>query len=1802
MKTDLTMINTALPTAVGRKRAAFAIKRKTRLERLNRQIVKAASVAASVVLALFALSSAQLASAATCNYIGANNGEYASPTNWDCGTIPGVSDIATITGFTVALSITGPAYNVSALNLSNANFTIANNAQLNVGGLTTFFANSTLTNAGKLTTAGNFNIPGGSSFLNATTGKYKTAATSISLTGAFTNDGEFEVDANQTFTLATPGLFTQTVNGVLKGAGTLSASGALALNGGRVVGNLTIAGDVFNNNATISPGDDGVIGTIKINGNYVQTQAGPNQGTLRIDIAGVSMPGLIDRFEVFGTTVILNGSANFDYIGGYVPAFNDNSQFMFVPNATLTGTFSGSGYPSDSRQPNLSYFSSGVTWVAGSTVSLVTNLADGLASPPVGSLRAALLKAQDCSKAPYDIGIAVAGTSAIVAPLPTITCNSFRINGANTPGHMDNTSQTDWNGITPFILDGSGCNGCTGLTYQDTVGGGNPGEINGLQFQNWATAIDFKPTGALDVYGNYFTNNGVGIRVGSAAGVGNTGSSQRNVFVNNTTGISVDTMNISFFITNNVIGLGTGGAAGGNTTGVLVVNALGGIQDVTANIFANNQKGLVIGNSLSDTSRGVNFRDSTFFNNAIIAVDLGNQASGLNAPPIANDLNDVDTGPNGLVNYPSVGSISDAGANLTVAYTYQGLASTSLDVYVCGTNSLTVNECKQIGAASLAVSTDAAGNAAGNISVPKTGLFASSVRVNMFVCVNPAFIAEANNCSEISPGVNFSAGSLTVSPASLTFATTPINWQRRASGLPDFISVTNTTANPVNVTSRGGSTSDIFWGGAISVPAGCLTQIPAMQTCSYEVLFRPSTVGTIMASLTIVTNLGTLTIPVTGTGATAVPTPVITPDPLNFPSTAIGNTTPGTFTFTNPVGGVAIDATSITTPFNDGTQGFSVGSTTCTGMIMPGAAACAITVNFAPTGVPGVRADSMFVISSPASPYTSSYYAQSIPVLNGTATVAVGPVFSPSATTFTFGNVGVGETSTAQILTITNSGSSVMTIGAIPALVAFTKTTTCSTSLLAGNSCTITFKAAPTALGVVNETLSITTNAPGSPHIISLGATGVVPAFTITPSPINHGNVTVSSSSTVNASFTNNSSTTFTLGSTGGGITNLVWSPGGAAPCANASPLLPGASCTLASNYTAFSATTTNTTLNLNFFSGGTPFTASVMASGTGVAPLPTTMTVAVSPGAVAQNTNATVTLTLGNPNAGIANITSGNVLMPTNLIVQTGPAPTNTCGTSTNIITGGTGIGFVMGTIPGSGNCTITFSVRSANAGAYIINVPASALTTSFGANTNTSNASLNVVPPVAPGATLSLTNLNFGAVGIGQSSATQRTVVTSSGQLPLIISSIQAVGDFSYISDCPLAPASLVVGDTCNVDVNFNPLSVGNATAFLYVNSNAPFTPAIVVLNGTGANLPKPILSVGLPNIDFGDRAINTTSPITSILVSNQGPGLLVFGNIVVAGAGITRSPTANPSFTAVVGLVPSCGTTQLALSQNCHISLIFAPTVLGRVAGSVTIVHNAGTVTVPNPFVITVAGNGTNPAPVIRLSADLSFVDTVIGSISGSQAINIDNIGTAPLSVSSLVLNPTNPNTFINDFTIGGTCPGTIAPNGRCTLSVAFTPRLTTSTAQPAKAAALTIGSDASNAATVNRVRLQGIALPLPAPVVNLDATTLGFGNTILNSTSVTQRVTLTNIGGLSMTIGGIATTAGFFQTNTCGATLAPNASCVINLRYAPRLLGTISGMLTITTNAASSPDRLALTGQGCRLLPPSTGRFVVSNCGN
>jgi hypothetical protein len=125
----------------------------------------------------------------------------------------------------------------------------------------------------------------------------------------------------------------------------------------------------------------------------------------------------------------------------------------------------------------------------------------------------------------------------------------------------------------------------------------------------------------------------------------------------------------------------------------------------------------------------------------------------------------------------------------------------------------------------------------------------------------------------------------------------------------------------------------------------------------------------------------------------------------------------------------------------------------------------------------------------------------------------------------------------------------------------------------------------------------------------------------------------------------------------------------------------------------------------------------------------------------------------------------------------------------------------------------------------------------------------------------------------------------------------------------------------------------------------------------------------------------------------------------------------------------------------------------------------------------------------------------------------------------------------------------------------------------------------------------------ATSLAQPAMTLSAIAFTFVAQAVNTQSAAQTLTITSTGNSPVTINSIVVAGDFVESDTCvGQTLAVNASCAVQLRFAPNVIGPRSGLLTIYANVAGGQATATLTGAGTApaaiVLTPSSLTFAAT----
>jgi uncharacterized repeat protein (TIGR01451 family) len=430
----------------------------------------------------------------------------------------------------------------------------------------------------------------------------------------------------------------------------------------------------------------------------------------------------------------------------------------------------------------------------------------------------------------------------------------------------------------------------------------------------------------------------------------------------------------------------------------------------------------------------------------------------------------------------------------------------------------------------------------------------------------------------------------------------------------------------------------------------------------------------------------------------------------------------------------------------------------------------------------------------------------------------------------------------------------------------------------------------------------------------------------------------------------------------------------------------------------------------------------------------------------------------------------------------------------------------------------------------------------------------------PIEPDILVEPTSIDFGNVPVDTDSADRTVTVTNTGNLDLVIGTLDMSDSQFTISGSDISGDTLGPGEWATISLVFHPTAAGAQSADLTIPSNDPDeNPVYVHLVGTGT---RPDISVTPETVDFGDVPLDTESAPQTVTVKNTGNSDLTIGTLDIS----------DGQFTIDSGDIS--GDT-LGPDESADISLVFKPTATGPQEAILTIPSNDPD---DNPVYVHLIGNATKP----EISAEPDSVDfdsVPVGTESAPQTVTVRNIGDADLIISSLTID--DPQfAFADPFTddISGQ---TLAPGDSATIHLVFKP-----TAAGPQTGKLTITSNDIEDSPLD-ISLYGNAT---VPLISIEPASINFGKVLVDTTSTTRTVTITNAGTASLTILNLTISDSQFSLastsdNISGLTLAPSEFVTIYLVFTPTATGAQSANLTITSN---DPDKssvdVALSGTG------------------
>jgi hypothetical protein len=270
------------------------------------------------------------------------------------------------------------------------------------------------------------------------------------------------------------------------------------------------------------------------------------------------------------------------------------------------------------------------------------------------------------------------------------------------------------------------------------------------------------------------------------------------------------------------------------------------------------------------------------------------------------------------------------------------------------------------------------------------------------------------------------------------------------------------------------------------------------------------------------------------------------------------------------------------------------------------AAIAALIMSAAPTLTPSEVVSVMKSTAlAPHAGFNSRTVGAGIAMANSSVDSVLVPLASFSPSSINLGTSPVGTNSSPGIVTLTNTGSSSLSIDNYTIAGAnfgdFPFTSNCSAALAAGDSCTFSIHLHPTATGPLRAALVVSDSGADSPQRVIL--TGVGTAASVSPTSLDFGSQLVGSTSGASlVTVTNPGATAMHIWGTA-----IVGTNSGDFSHVNSCPVPPatlagGANCTISVQFTPSAASARTASLMISHDGGGSP--SAVSLSGTGTAAL----------------------------------------------------------------------------------------------------------------------------------------------------------------------------------------------------------------------------------------------------------------------------------------------------------------------------------------------------------------------------------------------------------------------------------------------------------------------------------------------------------------------------------------------------------------------------------------------------------------------
>jgi Abnormal spindle-like microcephaly-assoc'd, ASPM-SPD-2-Hydin len=336
-----------------------------------------------------------------------------------------------------------------------------------------------------------------------------------------------------------------------------------------------------------------------------------------------------------------------------------------------------------------------------------------------------------------------------------------------------------------------------------------------------------------------------------------------------------------------------------------------------------------------------------------------------------------------------------------------------------------------------------------------------------------------------------------------------------------------------------------------------------------------------------------------------------------------------------------------------------------------------------------------------------------------------------------------------------------------------------------------------------------------------------------------------------------------------------------------------------------------------------------------------------------------------------------------------------------------------------------------------------------------------------------------------------------------------------------------------------------------------------------GTVTQDPKSgVLSASSGNMSFGNIAVGSTATLSASL-TNTGLAAVNISQATISGTGFT-----------VVGAVPSGS---VAVGQSVLVTFQFAPQSSGAASGTFTVTSDASN----SPASVSLTGTGMQPS-LAPSPVSLTFGSVNVGS-NASQNVMLTNSGNESITVSGIT--PAGAGITVSGLSL----PQTINAGANATFAVQFAPAVSGSVS-----GSISIANNGPVSPTIVAVSGTGAQAEIAATPGSVS-----FGN-VATGDANSQPIQISNGGNAALTISQVTMTGagnGFSTTGlSAPLTIQAGKSASFDAVFTPGAAGSVSGSISLVSNAPNSPLAINLTGTGTvatRALSASSSSLSFGN---